>query len=68
MLTTRQQSQSNSPMITRVLVVIPQAIHVLISSLAVTHPTREWPESTLSLTLNLPQIVLRDVREVRVRQ
>jgi len=54
MLATGEEGQTNSTVITGVLIMIPQAIHILVSTLAITYATSIWTQLPLGFLLNLP--------------
>jgi hypothetical protein len=47
-------------MVTRMLVVIPQAVHVLVSALAIADTTSKGPESALRLPFDFAHVTLRN--------
>lgn len=65
-LATRKQRKPNSAMIARMLIMIPQPIHILIPPLAVAHPAGKRSKPLLRLPLHLPQLALRDIHGAKV--
>lgn len=59
MLAASQQSKPNGTMVARVLVMVSEAIHIFVSSLAVGHAASVWLEVPLSLLLDLQKFLLR---------
>ena len=68
MLPTRKKRKPNSSMIPRMLIMIPQPIHILIPPLTIPNTTRKRPQPLLSLLLHLPQLRLGDVPQLPIRQ
>jgi len=59
-LAIREQRKSNGTVIPRVLVVVPQTIHVLVTTLAIGNATGERSQPPLSLSLDFPHLTLAD--------
>ena len=68
MLPTRKKRKPNSTMIARMLIMIPQPIHILIPPLTIPNTTRKRPQPLLSLLLHLPQLRLGDIPQFTIRQ
>jgi hypothetical protein len=59
-LTTREQRKPDGTVITRMLVVVAQTIHVLVATLAISNATGERPQPPLGLSLDFPHLTLAD--------
>lgn len=66
-LATREEGEPNSAVIARVLIVIPQPIHVLIPPLTIADSTCKWTKPLLRLPLHLPQLALRNIHRAEVQ-
>ena len=65
-LAARKECKSNSPMIPRMLIMIPQPIHILAPPRALADAAREGAQAPLGLALDLAQLGFGDLGEVRV--
>lgn len=65
-LATRQQCKSNSTMVPRMLIMIPQPVHILIPPLTIPNTARKRPEALLSFPLHLAELALRDVHRRQI--
>jgi len=64
--TLSQHGQAESSVVTRVLIVVAQAIHVLVSPLAIANTASERTKSLLGLPFDLPKLTLRDIPKIAV--
>ena len=66
MLPTRQQREPHTAMITRMLIMIPQPVHVLVPPRTLPNPARKRTQPPLSLALDLAQVGFADVGEIGI--
>lgn len=59
-LSTGKESKTDCTMVTRMLVVIPQAVHVLVPALAIADTTGKRAESALCLAFDFTHVTLCD--------
>jgi hypothetical protein len=59
-LSTGQESQANCTVVTRVLVVIPQTVHILVSALTITDATSKGPKPAFCFPFNFAHLALGD--------
>ena len=68
MLPTRQQREPHTAMVARMLIMIPQPVHILVPPRTLPNPTRKRPQPPLGLALDLAQVGFADVGEIGIGQ
>jgi hypothetical protein len=66
MLPTRQQREPHTAMITRMLIMIPQPVHILVPPCTLPNAARKRTQPPLGLALDLAQVGFADVGEIGI--